>query len=502
VIEVEPTVSAVLRHTAQCHGGRDWVVTPSQRLTFADAEHRSGLLAKRLLAAGMSKGRRVGMLFPQGPDFAVVFLAITRIGAVAIPLSTFARPVELRSAVRHTDVDTLLTADHLDGVWPDLPTAGGAVLHLLSSPNLRRVWVCPLKDLSDDTGLGDDYLQAVEAEVTPADPFVVISTSGSTAEPKAVVHSHGAQLRQSWNVAQRWELHEHTRTFTNMPFFWVGGLTVGLLAHLHVGGAVLTVERMDSGAMLDLIEGERPTRILGWTLLERLQADPTFATRDLPDRHLYEQPGPRHGSLGMTETGGPHTGAQASDNLTDLPDELVGSFGPPMPETEHQIVDPATGRIVEHGGQGEVWVRGPNVMLGLHRQERHEVFDGDGWLRTGDRGYFRDGLLFFTGRLTEMIKTGGANVAPREVELAAQTLAGVQAAFVVGLPDDDRGEIVGCLVGAQAGHDPDPEELLTDLRGLLSSFKVPRRLVVVPYADLPFQASGKLSRTRITELLG
>jgi acyl-CoA synthetase (AMP-forming)/AMP-acid ligase II len=203
----------------------------------------------------------------------------------------------------------------------------------------------------------------------------------------------------------------------------------------------------------------------------------------------------------MTETGGPHTGAQASDNLTDLPAELLGSFGPPMPDTEHQVVDPATGRVLEDGEEGEICVRGRNVMVGLHRRERGDAFDADGWLHTGDRGHLRDGLLFFTGRLTEMIKTGGANVAPREVQLAAQTLPGVQAAFVVGLPDEEREEIVGCLVAALPGHDLDAESLLTELRDLLASYKVPRRLVVVPYAELPFQASGKLSRARITELL-
>jgi acyl-CoA synthetase (AMP-forming)/AMP-acid ligase II len=296
VIDVEPTLPAVLRLAAQRHGDRDWVVSPAGRLSYHDADRRSALLAKRLLAAGLSKGRRVGMLFPQGADFVVVFLAITRIGAVAIPLSTFARPGELRAAVRHADVDTLLTAEGLAHVWPELANTGEALLHLSTAPNLRRVWAAPLDGLRDDTGLGDEHLRAVEVEVTPADPLVVISTSGSTSEPKAVVHSHGSQLRQSWNVAHRSELDEHTRTFTNMPFFWVGGLTVVLLAHLHVGGAVLTVERMDSTVMLDLIEAERPTRVLGWTLLERLKADPTFTTRALPDRHLYEQPGPRHGS--------------------------------------------------------------------------------------------------------------------------------------------------------------------------------------------------------------
>ncbi len=514
-------MSALVRHASARHGDRDWVVTPDQRLTFRDADASSQHLARHLIAAGISKGSRVGLLFPQGADFAIAFLAATRIGAVAVPLSSFYRGNELRVAVRHADVDTLLsgamtagrrTAEVLEETWPELSASAGEPLQLTDAPNLRRVWIAgenqrawatPMAPFHESprAGVSEEFLHAVEAEVTPADPLLVISTSGSTGEPKAVVHSHGAQLRQAWNIAQRSELDENTRTFTNMPFFWVGGLTVCLLAHLHVGAAVLTVERMDSGVMLDLAEAECPTRVLGWTLIERLRADPTFATRDLPRRHLYEPPGRRHGSLGMTETGGPHTAAQASQNLDDLPEGRSGSFGPPMPQMEHQIVDPDTGQALVDGAEGEICVRGPNLMLGLHRRERHETFDRDGWYHTGDRGYFRDGLLFYTGRLTEMIKTGGANVAPREVEAVVQALPGVQAAFVVGLPDDDRGEIVGCLVGAQAGQRPDPAHLLSELRTQLSSFKVPRRLVVVPYDELPFQSSGKISRTAVTQLL-
>jgi acyl-CoA synthetase (AMP-forming)/AMP-acid ligase II len=146
-------------------------------------------------------------------------------------------------------------------------------------------------------------------------------------------------------------------------------------------------------------------------------------------------------------------------------------------------------------------VRGYSVMDGLYKNERAATFDDDGWYHTGDKGYFRDSLLFFTGRKTEMIKTAGANVAPREVELALESLPGVQAAFVVGLPDTERGEVVAGLVCPEPGVTLEPAALRDGVAELISSYKVPRRMVVVPYDEAPWLPSGKISKPRVAEML-
>jgi acyl-CoA synthetase (AMP-forming)/AMP-acid ligase II len=523
----EPTIPKLVLRAADQFAGREYVVTPDRRLTFGEAEVQSRRLAKLLLRSGVAKGTRVGILFPQGPEFVVTFLAITRIGAIAVPLSTFSRGPELSRGVRHVDVAMLLaprvllgrdTQELFEAVWAELPAARDPRLFLRDAPYLRHIWLCgggarpwvtdapELAAARDEPAVGDDLLAAVESEVTPADPMVIVSTSGATAEPKAVVHTHGAQIRHAWTLAQLYGLTDDVRTFTNMPFFWVGGLTVLLLSHLHVGAAVITVERMDTTEMLDLIEKARPTRLLGWTLYERLSADATFADRDLSSVIELQPPellgaGRRHNSLGMTETGGPHTAAPASENAVDLPEQLRGSFGPPVPGMEHKVVDPATGEVLGDGIEGEICVRGSSLMAGLYKQERGDAFDEDGWYPTGDKGYFRDGFLFFTGRLTEMIKTGGANVAPREVELALESLPGVKAAFVVGLPDAERGQLVGCLVCPEEGHELAPHSLTEALRDQVASYKIPRTIAVVPYEDVPWLPSGKVSKPRIVELL-
>jgi acyl-CoA synthetase (AMP-forming)/AMP-acid ligase II len=526
-LDFPPTVPKLVRCAADRFATRDYVITPDRRLTFADAEARSRRLAKRLLESGVGKGTRVAMLFPQGADFVVAFLAITRTGAIAVPLSTFARPPELRRAIRHVDVAMLLappsvpgrdTAELFEDVWPQLRETREPQLFLEEAPYLRSIWLCGrgerpwatvtpgVWELDDESAVDDRLLASVESEVTPADALVIVTTSGATAEPKAVVHTHGAEVGHAWTMAQLYELTEEDRTFTNMPFFWVGGLTVVVLSHLHVGAAVVTVERMDSTEMLDLIENARATRLLGWTLFERLSADPTFGERDLSS--IVEMrppelavPGTRHNSLGMTETSGPHTAASRADNAADLPEHLRGSFGPPVPGMHHKIVDPDTGDVLADGVEGEICVRGPSLMDARYKKERRDTFDEDGWYHTQDKGLLREGLLFFTGRLTEMIKTGGANVAPREVELAIEALPGVKAAFVVGLPDAERGEQVGCLVCNEPGVHLDPASLIDQLRDQLASYKIPRKVVVLPYDDAPWLPTGKVSKPRIVELL-
>jgi acyl-CoA synthetase (AMP-forming)/AMP-acid ligase II len=522
-----PTMPNLIRYAADRYGERDFIVTPQVRLSFSAAEIQSRRLAKRLLKAGVSKGTRVGILFPQGPDFMVAFAAITRVGAMAVPLSTFLRPPEMKRACRHADINVLIAPrvllgrdvpEFLETTWPQLGTTSRSELLLPDAPYLRAIWLCGGSDrpwtvdtpefstLDDDDEITDEILGEVESEVRPSDLMVLVSTSGATAEPKGVVHTHGAQVRHSWTLAQLYELTADVRTFTTMPFFWVGGLTVSVLTHLHVGATVITAERIDAPVIVDTIERERVTRVVGWTLVEQLRGDPAVADRDLdwlvdlqPSSIVH--PGRRHNSLGMSETSGPHTVAPASDGDVDLPDALLGSFGPPAPGVQHKIVNPADGAVLPDGVEGEICVRGYSVMDGLYKKERSETFDEDGWYHTGDKGCLRDGLLFFTGRLSEMIKTRGANVAPREVELAMESLPGVQAAFVVGLPDGERDQVVAAMVCPEPGADPDPALLLAQLREMLSSFKVPRKIVVVPYDEAPWLPSGKISKPRVAELL-
>lgn len=528
-LPVPAVAGAVIRHLAQLHGDRELVVLGAQRVTYTEVERRSAALAKGLLASGVGKGTRVGLLAPNGPDWVVAWLAATRVGAVACLLNTYSPARELDWLLRHSDAAVLLaTASHLghshldrlEGAVTGLVDATHERIRSTSHPYLRSIWVLgtcdrpwagPVEDLLGCAEqIPEELLVAVEAQVHPADPMVVVYSSGSTSDPKGAIHAHGPVLRHGLNLSRFRPLQPGDRVYTPMPLFWVGGLSFALVRALHAGATLVMEDRFDPPATLELLERERVTHVLGWPHMgPALTEHPDFADRDLsclrggslpellpPDRRPAD-PGLLAGSLGMTETLGPH--------LIDheghvLPESKRGSFGRSVPGMEHRIVD-ENGRELPPGAHGEIWVRGYSLMLGLHKREREEVFTPDGWYRTGDGGRRdEDGHLYFTGRLGDMIKSAGTNVSPREVEAVLESFDEVSRAVVVGIPAGARGEDVAAAVVVRTAVAP--EDLLARAKEQLAAYKVPRHLMTLDDDDeLPWLDSGKVDRRGVTAML-
>jgi acyl-CoA synthetase (AMP-forming)/AMP-acid ligase II len=236
--------------------------------------------------------------------------------------------------------------------------------------------------------------------------------------------------------------------------------------------------------------------------------DPTFASRDLtsirrgnlfpimPASARPTDPELHHAMLGMTETG---SVCLASDDESEQPEHRRGSFGQPVPGFEAKVVGP-DGEPRATGEAGVLAFRGPFLMEGYDGRERHETFDDDDWFHTGDLVTVDDdGFFYFRGRESDMIKTAGANVSPREVEAAILEVSGL-VAHVVGIDDEARGQLVGALVRAPDGS-VDFDDLRARLRGRLSAYKVPRRVVAVPADKVPMMSSGKLDLQALKELI-
>jgi acyl-CoA synthetase (AMP-forming)/AMP-acid ligase II len=522
-----PTAAELVRSAAARHGPHTFAVLGDRRLTYADADAESARLARGLLASGVGKGTRVGLLAPNGPDWIVGWLAATRIGAVAVLLNTYNKERELGWVLRHADVQVLLTVDHhlghdylarLEGLAPDLPSQTHERIFIESHPFLRTVWVFgdgdPGRPWAGSTAelaaradvVSEALLREAESEVAPADPMVIVYSSGSTADPKGAIHSQGATVRHAHNLWQFRELADDDVIYTPMPLFWVGGLSWTLVAAMHAGARLVFEEQFEPGRTLDLIERERVTQVLGWPHVAKALSDhPTFKERDLscirnatlvallpPDKQATAVT-ERANSLGMTETLGPHT---IESGNVQLPPDKAGSFGRGVPGVEHKIVDPLTGEELPPGELGELWIRGYSVMLGLHKKERTDVFTADGWYRTGDGGWFDDdGHLYFKGRMGDTIKASGMNITPREVELALEEQPEVTMAIVAGIPHPERGEDVVAAVVLSPGADLDENELRARLKADIASYKVPRH--VATFADqqeLPWLDSGKVDR--------
>jgi acyl-CoA synthetase (AMP-forming)/AMP-acid ligase II len=536
-----PTVPEFIRSRCEAFGERPLILLGPRRIGYAEADRLSSRLACGLLAHGIAKGARVGLLAPNGPDWVVAWLAAARIGCVVVPINTFYKPRELHFALRHADAHALLCVprllgndylERLEAAAPSLASARapsgaepGRALFLPELPQLRRVfvfggcdraWAASDADLvaAGETTPGVDAHLLAEAErcVAPADPMVIVYSSGSTAEPKGAIHSHGAMLRHAFNLNAFRDLRADDRIFSPMPFFWVGGLVFTLLAAMHAGAFLLCEEAFDPGQTLLLLERERATIAAGWPHYAKAMMDhPSFRQRDLssvragnlyavlPEAVRPRDPELRSNSLGMTETCGPHT----IDRMdVDLPERLRGSFGHPVPGLEHKIVDPETGAMLPPGERGEICVRGYSLMQGLHKVEREDAFDRDGFYHTGDAGFFdANGVLYFEARLGDLIKTAGANVSPREVEVAIEAFPEVQSAFVVGVPEPVRGQDVAAAVVLDSGRTLAAAELRERLRKDLAAYKVPRHVVFAAKSELPFTDTGKIDKKRLAALL-
>jgi acyl-CoA synthetase (AMP-forming)/AMP-acid ligase II len=491
-----------------------WLIGRGFRLTFGEADTRSAALAGRLLAAGVGKGTRLGLLYPNTPDGVVAWLAAARIGALTVPLSTFSPGRELARAIRHADVAAVLSAPAFAGQdltrrWEDgLPGLAGSPprLQLAAAPFLRWIHVAagraPAWSSPPPEPLDPGVVAAAQREVGPADALVVVSTSGATAAPKAVVHTHGSLIRHAAEIAGLRGLTGADRIYSPMPFFWVGGLVTVLLYSLTSGAAAVVQQRFEPAEALELIERERVTFVACWPNAARTLADhPTFAERDLTSvrggtliEALPEARRPASADLnpiqlGMTETGGPHS--NPDDTYAPLPEHLRGTFGRALPGIEYVVVDEA-GTVLPAGELGELLVRGPFLMEQLYKTERHQAFTRDGWYPTGDLcSIDSDGNLRYAGRMTAMIKTAGSNVAPAEVEAVLREADGVRNAYVLGLPAGPRGEDVAAVVVPATDAELKTGDLAAHARELLSSFKVPRHWLVLAEAEVPMTATGK-----------
>ena len=502
------TIPALLAHTARVFGPNTYVVTPTERLTYQGAEQRSAHVARWLLHEGVGKGSRVGLFFTNGVEWITWWLALSRIGALVVPMSTMYTPTEIAKVLRLADVGMLVAPSHVldmnisdrfEVALPQLSGQRAGCLALPGVPYLRRIVITGGSDREwvtrwegeTATGVPSETLAAVEDEVSPADLAIMVHTSGSTADPKGVLHTHGTVVRQTstWPGAIRSVTGSDApaRILCAMPFFWIGGLLAAMGA-LHEPITLLVMPRLDAGTALDLVERERATGIVGWpAFTQRLREHPTFASRDLTSAPLL-----RDGPLDLA--------------MIDVPDgfpihrtmsETAGGFA----FTDIDIVD-EHGTPVPTGTTGELLIRGIGAMAGYNKRERCETFDADGWYHTADRVYRRenDPRLFYVGRTSELIKTAGANVSPLEVEAVIEEFPEVAQCVVVGIDDPQRGEEV-CAVVVAAKATIDISSVAARARDQLSGYKVPTRWAIATSDQIPTLPSGKLNRKGVREML-
>ncbi len=510
------TLGRFVENVAATHGPHEAMVFGDRRVTYRQLADDVRSAARAFIAAGVTKGSKVALLLGNRPEFVVAAHAAAAVGGVVVPVSTFAPAPERDYVLAHSDASLLVLQAVLarHTFRADLlaahPALGEEPVRSAAFPHLRRL-VCLGEQWDSFIAAGeqvsDDVLDAAMASVHPCDDSLIIYTSGTTANPKAVLHNNRTPVLQAWRWAEQLRLTPHDRVWSTFPFFWTAGLAMVVGGTLASGACLVMQEVFDAGEALELLERERVTTAHAWPHVEaQLTEHPDIRTRDLSSltkcgtglrQHVpaAQEWGTRAG-YGLTETFTINSYLPA-----DAPAELrATTHGTPLPGIEIRIVDDA-GEPLPADAIGEIAVRGVTLMKGYYKTFPEDVFDAAGYFRTGDSGSVDSaGYLHWTGRLSGLIKTSGANVSPVEVEQKLADWGRLEVASVVGVPHPVAGEAVVLCAVERDDDTVSVDDVITFLRSVVASYKVPRRVLFFSEPELPYTGSQKVNVPELRRL--
>ena len=528
------TLGTLLEEAARRWGPREALFYEGQRWSFAHLQAEVHGTARAFIGLGMLQGDHVALWMPNRPEWLVTFFALATIGAVVVPINTRFRTSDLAYVLRQSDATTLITVDrsgpvdYLDmvrQVCPEIGSHEADQLHSEAFPALRRVVV-----LGESPYPGTSRWEEVlggAAAVTPAavahrhqqvDPdatVLILYTSGTTGFPKGVMHSHNMQ-RTVIDAGSRMGITPRDVILMYLPLFHVFGLYEGLLMCVTTGARMVLTTLFDPGEVWRLIAQEGATILNGFdTHFHALTTHPAGAQTDrsrlrtglFATGMASSEPAARRTqrllcptvtAWGMTEIG---CGVTRSFLDSSEEDRCLAS-GSALPGYACKVIDPATGATVSWGTVGELYVRGYSLMQGYYQQPEATaaVVDVEGWLHTGDVVTMReDGTIRFLGRYKDLLKVGGENVDPIEVEGFLLRHPAIDQVQIIGVPDARLSEVpCACILptpGAEVTHDA----LVAFCRGQLASFKIPQYTVIME--GFPMTSSGKVQKFKLQEMV-
>jgi len=505
-------VGTLIRRHAEARSGKLAYRDGRQAVTYGELAISTANLAGHLQDAGIEPGDSVAIYLPNSVEWVESCFAIVRAGAVAVPISHDATPAELAYRIEDAGCKAIFTTDERLA----LVEAARA-----EHPQLRTVIAVERTGAPIGDALRYADLRASAAGSAPRDPeqidqpSFIVYTSGTTGRAKGVLLSQRSML---WVVAACWApiagLNENDHVMSPLPLFHSYALNLSVLAILAVGASETLQEKFSTSETMALLKSGQFTVLPGVPtmfhyLLEAARAEPEgsfpglrlcLSAGAIMPAQINQEFERRFGVMLLDGYGITETSTMVTLNWTHG-GRVMGSCGLPLPGLATRIVDPASGLDVATGAEGELIVRGPNLMQGYHRKpEETDSALRNGWYHTGDLARSNpDGFLTITGRLKEIIIRGGQNIAPSEVEEAVCSFPAVLDCAVVGAPHSHLGEVPVAFVVARPGMAVVQDELLQHCRQQLSSYKLPAAVHVV--TEIPRTGSGKIIRYKLKESL-
>jgi fatty-acyl-CoA synthase len=474
---------AVFEETVSRRGDKEALVTQTGRFTYKDLLARAKSAAGAMQAMGLKRGDHVGVLMGNDEKWLSLFYGAALIGAVTVPVNTRFKAAEVEFCVRQADCKALFYVERF--LKQDF--AG-----MVSGLSVEKIAVSKALPAGAFTPV----------EVSAGDVLLIQFTSGTTAYPKGAMLTHDNMLRDALAAGTRIGIRPEDRYFNCRPFFHAAGSTLSALMALLAGATLVTLPTFDAGPALEMMERERCTLTSGNdTLFQMLMGHPDFPRRKLHLRGGWAAAGPQTmrqiiDVLGAKQICAAYGLSEASPNVVmsdwrDAEELRVEGLAKPHEGVEIRIQE------------GEIQVRGWNVMKGYYNNPdaNSKAFTADGWLRTGDLGEIvQDGRLRMVGRLKDVFRVGGENVAPAEVEEVLLAHPAVETAQVIGVPDARLGEVPAAYVTLKSNASVSESELVDWCRARSANFRVPHYLRIVEnFEAIGMTASGKVQKTKLRE---
>jgi len=509
---IKPLIADYLHDYAKSQAAHEAVIFGDQRITYATLSEQVTQCAKALIVCGIQKGDRVAILCTSRPEYWVTFLATTQIGAIWMGLNPKYRLQELQYVIGDAQPKLLFAmasfekdnyTDNIQALRNDfafIKTVVSLTDPLPNSPDFKAF-------LLSGQAVSDEELAKRQATIDTMEPALLVYTSGSTGKPKGALLSHYGLCFGASVASSHVDLIQ-PRTLCNFPINHVACVADTCCANLVAGGTIVLQERYDPAQVLSAITHERLTLLGGVpTMLLVLLDHADFDNTDFSSVELIawggaampvntikrlQQLAPRMLNVyGMTETAANTTYTSPDADLI----ELTETIGRPSPHMPCRIMS-SEGKPCEVGEHGELQFKGEYLLLEyLNRPDAtRDVYTEDGWLHTGDLGYWRDnGTISLVGRMSDMFKSGGYNVYPREIEDVLESHAAIDMAAVVGIPDNRYQEVGAGFVSVNQPVDTD--ELKRFCRQHLANYKIPKSITVLD--KLPTLPVGKVDKVSL-----
>jgi acyl-CoA synthetase (AMP-forming)/AMP-acid ligase II len=510
------------------------LVFPGKRLTYAQLAERAKEKAHALQGMGIQPGDHVGILAPNLVEVVEVLFGIALSGAVAVLVNARYKTTELAYVIENADLKVLFTtnriADYVNFVellyaaLPGLGTASNPLaLDLDSAPLLRSVIM--MEDSAQDgvvswkrfqayaEQVGHEEMWRRRSQVALSDPCIMMYTSGTTANPKGCRLSHEALVRNAREMGVRFEITAQDRQWNPLPMFHMGAI-LPLISVIWAGARFITDTHFDADSAIRAIGEEKPTIFFTAfpTIMAALVNHPDFDVRNMPQLRLVNNVAPPNqlkknmeilpnavhvSAYGLTEASGVSCNGSADED-----DETrAHTCGKPYSGVQLRVVDLETGEETAPGERGEVTIRGFSLFEGYYKspEKTAEAIDKQGWLHTGDIAITdREGRVSYQGRIKDMLKVGGENVAAVEIESYITNHPAVQLVQVVGVPDNILFEVAAAFIQLKPGKTCTEQEIIDYCHGKIASFKIPRHIRFVE--EWPMSAT-KIQKFKLQELL-